>query len=84
MLGSESPRIRFIPLVRPDQLGLGPSAPVIGLACVFVDKVATDFNKGHGLDLPPPPWNVYVRLTNTCSGLAGGSGPILNALQIVE
>ncbi len=83
----ENPRVRFMPIVRPDAVtgnGSGTNVPVAGLACVFVDKVATEMSKDHGQDPPPGQWNVYVRLTDTCVGISGGDGPILKALQLVE
>ena len=83
----DHPRVRFMPVVRPDQVtgsGSGTQVPVAGLACVFVDKVATDMDKPHGMLPPPGQWNVYVRLTDTCVGIGGGGGPILKALRLVE
>lgn len=87
-LGSESPRIRFMPLIDPTQVsgsGSGARVPVSGLACVFIDKVAENPGAAHGQG-PPGRWNLYMRLTDTCTALAGGSdgGPILNALRLVE
>jgi hypothetical protein len=81
------PRVRFMPVVRPDQVtgsGAGTQVPVAGLACVFVDKVATDMSQPNGMLPPPGQWNVYVRMTDTCVGVAGGGGPILKALRLVE
>ncbi len=87
-LGSaDSKRIRFMPIVKTDAVtgtGGGVKAPIIGLACVFVEKVATEMSLPHGMLPPPGQWNVYVRLTDTCSGLAGGEGPILKAIRLVE
>jgi len=83
----ENPRVRFMPVVRPDSVtgnGSGTNVPVAGLACVFVDKVATHIDSIHGHAPPPGQWNVYVRLTDTCVGISGGDGPILKALQLVE
>ena len=81
------PRIRFMPVVRPDEVtgnGSDVHAPVAGLACVFVDKVAGHMTEEHGMPPPPGQWNVYVRLTDTCVGVPGGKGPLLKALQLVE
>jgi hypothetical protein len=87
-LGSaDSKRIRFMPIVKTDAVtgtGGGVKAPIIGLACVFVEKVATEMSMPHGMLPPPGQWNVYVRLTDTCAGLAGGEGPILKAIRLVE
>jgi Flp pilus assembly protein TadG len=85
-LGSGNPRIRFMPLIDPTQVsgsGSNVTVPVAALACVFVDKVAQDPNRAHGQG-PPGRWNVYMRLTDSCTGLAGGGGPILKALRLVE
>ena len=57
---------------------------VIGLACVFVDKVSSEMSMPHGMMPPPGQWNVYVRLTDTCVGVSGGDGPILAAIRLVE
>ncbi len=75
-LGSaDTQRIRFMPIVKTDAVtgtGSGVKAPIINLACVFVDKVSTEMGVVHG------------RLTDTCTGLAGGEGPILKAIRLVE
>jgi len=87
-LGSaDTKRIRFMPIVKTDAVtgtGGGVKAPIIGLACVFLDKVSTEMSMPHGMLPPPGQWNVYVRLTDTCSALAGGEGPILKAVRLVE
>jgi hypothetical protein len=83
----DNKRVRFMPVVRPDQVtgsGSGTQVPVAGLACVFVEKVATEMSKENGQDPPPGQWNVYVRMTDTCVGVSGGDGPILKALRLVE
>ena len=61
-LGSaDTQRVRFMPIVKTDAVtgtGSGVKAPIIGLACVFVDKVSTEMGMPHG-ELPPPgQWNV--------------------------
>jgi Flp pilus assembly protein TadG len=79
-------RIRFMPVVRPDQVtgnGNNTQATVVGLACVFVDKVAEDFGSPHGVG-PNGRMNVYMRFVDTCTGVSRGGGPILKALQLVE
>ena len=80
-------RVRFMPIVKTDDVtgtGSGVKAPVIGLACVFVQKVATHIDSLHTRKPRPGQWNVYVRMTDTCIGEGGGDGPILKALQLVE
>jgi len=82
-----SDRVRFMPLIDPSQVtgsGSGTQVPVAGLACVFVDKVATHMDSIHGQAPPPGQWNVYVRLTDTCIGVGSGTGTILKALRLVE
>lgn len=69
-----------MPIIQTDDVtgtGGGVKAVIIGLACVFVDKASSHMTLPHGQDPPPGQWNVYVRLTDTCVGLAGGEGPIL-------
>jgi hypothetical protein len=81
-----SMRIRFMPLIDVTQIsgsGSGVNVPVAALTCVFVDKVAETPNMPHGQG-PPGRWNVYMRLTDTCTGVPGGGGPILQALRLVE
>ena len=73
-LGSENPRIRFIPAIKTNQVtgtGGGVNAPVEDVICVFVDKVASDMSQPHGQLPQPAPWNVYLRLTDTCAGYVG-------------
>ncbi len=87
-LGSNNTmRIRFMPVVKTDEItgtGGGVQGIVIGLACVFVDKVSSEMSMPHGMMPPPGQWNVYVRLTDTCVGVSGGDGPILAAIRLVE
>lgn len=85
-LGSGNLRIRFMPMIDPSQVsgsGSNVNVPVAALACVFIDKVAENPGGAHGSG-PPGRWNVYMRLTDTCTGLPGGGGPILKALRLVE
>jgi Flp pilus assembly protein TadG len=79
-------RIRFMPLIdvtRISGTGSGVNVPVAALACVFVDKVAESASMLHGQGAPGR-WNVYMRFTDTCTGLPGGGGPILQSLRLVE
>lgn len=79
-------RIRFMPLIDVTQIsgtGSGVYVPVAALACVFVDKVAESPSMPHGAGAPGR-WNVYMRFTDTCAGLPGGGGPILQSLRLVE
>ena len=79
-------RVRFMPLVDITQVsgtGSSVSVPVAALACVFVDKVTESPGMLHGQGAPGR-WNVYMRLTDTCTGIPGGSGPILQSLRLVE
>jgi hypothetical protein len=73
-LGSEHPRIRLMPVVKTDQLGDNQSpAPVADRTCVFIDKVAIDFDQPHGGG-PLGSWKLYFRFTDTCTGLPGWDG----------
>ncbi len=70
-----SPRIRKVPIVRPDAVtstGSGVTTTVIDFTGVFIERVACNYDLGD-FGGPEGNWNVYVRLVRA-PGLSSGSG----------
>ncbi len=72
-----SKRIRPIAVVDPTTItssGNNARADVNNLVSVFIEKVASDFDKVHGQDPPPGQWNIYLRLLGAAQGGTAGQG----------
>jgi hypothetical protein len=70
-----SPRIRKVPIVRPDQVtstGSGVTTNVVDFTGVFVERVSCNYGLGD-FGGPEGNWNVYVRLIRA-PGTGGGGG----------
>jgi hypothetical protein len=88
-----SPRIRKVPIVRPDQVldtGSGVTTNVVDFTGVFVERVSCNYDLGD-FGGPAGNWNVYVRLVRApVSGSGdGGNGPdkgdtTLKTLRLIE
>ena len=71
-----SPRIRKIPIVRPDAVtstGSGVTTSVIDFTGVFVERVSCNYGLGD-FGGPEGNWNVYVRLIRAPGSGGGGGG----------
>ena len=76
----DSPRIRAVPIVRPDQVtggGANVNAPIHSFTGVFVEKVSCAPNMPHGGG-PAGQWNVYVRLMGV-TGIGSAGAPDANS-----
>lgn len=70
----DSPRIRKVPIVRPDAVtstGSGVTTTVIDFTGVFVERVSCNYGLGD-FGGPEGNWNVYVRLVRAPGGVSGG------------
>lgn len=84
-VGSSS-RIRPIAVVDPTSItssGNNAHADVNNLVSVFIEKVASDFDKVHGQNPPPGQWNIYLRLLGAAQGGTGRGGEEGSLLQTV-
>jgi Flp pilus assembly protein TadG len=71
-----SPRIRKVPIVRPDAVtatGSGVTTTVVDFTGVFVERVSCNYGLGD-FGGPEGNWNVYVRLVRAPGAGGGGSG----------
>ena len=71
-----SPRIRKVPIVRPDAVtgtGSGVTTTVIDFTGVFVERVSCNYGLGD-FGGPGGNWNVYVRLIRAPGVSGGGNG----------
>ncbi|MDX1393624.1 MAG: pilus assembly protein TadG-related protein [Gemmatimonadota bacterium] len=87
---TDSPRIRAMPIVRPDQIsggGANVSAPIHTFTGVFVEKVSCGPDMPHGSG-PAGQWNVYVRLMGTggfgAVGRPGGNAPLVRTVRLIR
>ncbi|MGW8282917.1 MAG: pilus assembly protein TadG-related protein [Gemmatimonadota bacterium] len=72
----DSPRIRSVPIVRPDAVtatGSGVTTTVIDFTGVFVERVSCNYGLGD-FGGPEGNWNVYVRLVRAPGSSSGGGG----------
>ena len=86
----DSPRIRALPIVRPDQVtggGANVHVPIHAFTGVFVEKVSCSPTVPHGGG-PQGRWNVYVRLmghTGFDPGTpVGANGPLSKAIRLIK
>lgn len=83
---ASSSRIRPIAVVDPTTIansGNNATADVNNMVSVFIEKVASDFDKAHGQDPPPGQWNIYLRLLGAAQGGTGTGGEEGSLLQTI-
>jgi len=85
-----SKRIRPIALGDPTTIassGSNASIQVNNVMSVFMEKVASDFDKVHGQNPPPGQWNIYLRVLEAAqggTGTDGTEGSLLKTVVLVE
>lgn len=86
-----SDRIRPISVVDPRSItssGNNARAQVNNVVSVFIEKVASDFDRSHGQIPSPGQWNVYVRILGAAQGGGdpggGAEGSLLQTVVLVE